>query len=596
MIQGLNGAVSASGLQAAADETAAAQDRGQQEQAFPGAWGDAYTVTISDRAKARLAAAVESGAEAGEADTEQKPSAQEYWEKLLGVSSGASTTADGNRLKVTVKGDAVEVLEYAGSRLVRKTTGMLGASGVDLTTEVYDRSGRTTQKIQTHFTGLDSDLSVTSSSGMTRTTQWFDGRQLVRQMEESMRLSSSYSGTPNADAFERLNLAQLADSLGGSGQDKPTDEGTLWSLLDFAGSLTKDTQKTDYYATVTDYADGRVTQRITIDQANSYENTTNHGDAVNAGRDPHSTEQTRQEARLFLRVESYDAQGNILRDVSFSDTMDSFSSSGVQHRQSLSVSWYVDGERVKRSQGELTMERGENTDLETRPTLLQFLNVDEADYAADTPLNASEILSLGLTQAATDSGHFKQALKADVESGRYDTAGDVARGNNGDRPYTLEWTNEIYSEGELVARQRDVESATGNRTPEDTLLRTGGGLTEDARPALLHRTEHVEEAYEGGHLTTRGVISSHEYIFEGDRQGPDEVRTATHAEKQSGLKKIVMNDVYAATIEDVDADRHAASEAFSLELGLSLGDLRETLTAVNSAGKEEEAMAGMIGE
>ncbi len=72
---------------------------------------------------------------------------------------------------------------------------------------------------------------------------------------------------------------------------------------------------------------------------------------MNAGRDPHSTEQTRQEARLFLRVESYDAQGNILRDVSFSDTMDSFSSSGVQHRQSLSVSWYVDGERVNAARG-----------------------------------------------------------------------------------------------------------------------------------------------------------------------------------------------------------------------------------------------------
>lgn len=468
------------------------------------------------------------------------------WEKRFGLQAGTTVLSNSNKQVVTIKGSHLEILEYKGDRLVQKTIGEMDADGAVLDTELYSAGGQVEQAIHSEISGLNDVSSTQTQASMSRTIQWFENGELTRQMQDEMRLSSQY-----------LNVGQ-------SFRAKPKD---LESLVN---ELTWDRHKTGYSASIQEYSNGRLVRDIALSQKNTHFNQTDRRDRSFDGQEHNTTWEKSRSTFLEVSVRSFDVDGNLVREVNFDDRSDNDTL-----KQSLSVSWYNKGELVKKSQGSLTMEGGENTNLDHRPSLLDTLQVDEKPYSSATPNPASQLMIMGgALDAASDAGHYTNTLEHDAAAGYYDPAGRIAGFGVDDTPYSLSWTNEVYKEGELAARLEDEESARTNPLPDKQKFRTGMGLTEDDTPALLHRTSHKDQSFEDGQVVSQAVVEYGEFMDE-DQHGPDKVKTYITAEQGLGPDRQGMHDTLEADLAELDRERHKASEAFSLEVDLTLDDLGE---------------------
>lgn len=469
------------------------------------------------------------------------------WEKRFGLQAGTTVLGNSNKQVVTIKGSHLEILEYKGDRLVQKTIGEMDADGAVLDTELYSAGGQVKQTIHSEFSGLNDVSSTLTQAGMSRTIQWFENGELTRRMQDEMRLSSQY-----------LNIGE-------GFRAKPKD---LESLVN---ELTWDRHKTGYSAGIQEYSNGRLVQDIALSQKNTHFNQTDRRDRSFDGQEHNTTWEKSRSTFLEVSVRSFDVDGNLVREVNFDDRSDNDTL-----KQSLSVSWYNKGELVKKSQGSLTMEEGENTNLDHRPSILDTLQVDEKPYSSAKPNPASQLLIMGgALDAASDAGHYTNTLEHDAATGYYDPAGRIARFGVDDTPYSLSLTNEIYKEGELAARQEDKESARLSPLPDKQKFRTGMGLTEDDTPALLRQASHSGQSFENGQVVNQAVVEYGEFVDE-EQHGPDKIKTYTRAEQGKGLDRQVMESTLQAGLGELDKEHHKASRGFSMEVDLTMNDLVET--------------------
>ncbi|WP_461208757.1 hypothetical protein [Desulfocurvus sp. DL9XJH121] len=540
--------------------------------------GPAYTVDISEEGR--------------EAADKPQETMEDPWGEYFGIKAGTTTLSNGNKQVVSIDGDTMELEEYKNGKLVKKATGLLTTEGVVLDTEIYGHNGKVSQAIHTELLGLDDTKGLTTSARMRRSAQWFDNGQLVRQMQDSMKLESDY--TSQGGAFPADEDPEVDADFSAKGLVKAGLAGLPKTLEEIAGGMTRSTHKTIYSASIQEFANGRLIQDMHISQKNTFENKTNRSEEQHDDMAPHTTKSMFQDTNLQIRVSSYDQDGNLIREASFSDShQDSdFSTNGLQ-RQKVSVTWYNKGELVKRSQGALTMEESKNKQLGEQPTLLDTLDMHQdalglhkSEFSSTTPRSAAGLLGMDLLGAGTDGDHFTEDLERRAAKDSYNLADKAARSGTADKIYEIAWENEIYRDGDMVARQTDMEAATKNLTPRDMDIRTGGGLTEDDTPAVLHKSEHAEESFEDGKLKQRAVIASHEFIQEGDREGPDTLKTSTVASKSEGANRETRNAVAAAPLEDVDREFHTAAESMGKETSLTMDDVSELIQRLGPAEDE----------
>lgn len=509
------------------------------------------------------------------------------WQERFGFREGERTLKNGNKEVVTIEDNKLEVFEYDTSgKLIKKVEGVLGDDAAVLDTEFYDENGRVNQTIHTELTGLGDTEDATTSARMSRTIQWFDNGQLTRRMHDSMDLESTYRKLDDENAQGMREMAR--QSAGGTltvesaieaGMIKQPDK-----LDDMIGRVTVDTHKSRYYASIQEYDAGRLTQDMTIRQKAEYDNITNRTDAKWGGMETGTTRELFHNAQLEVSVTNYDGEGNILRQAEFRDGhKDGVLDKDGGLNQSLTVSWYNKGELVKRSHGSLSMDEVKNGKLPERPSLLDALGLKNEEYSTDRPVAASGLLAAATKQAASEADHFGEPLRHDTASsvtGAYNTAGNVLTSGSGNNPYSISWTNEIYRDGELAARQVDKESAVKSPVPTDFQFHTGGGLTEDDTPAVVRRSSHRDESFENGLLKKEAEIESHEFVKE-VKNGADVVKTRTEASEGLGLNRRHLQKTTTAKIDEVDRESHAAAKGFSGELRLTLDDVADAFQAID---------------
>jgi hypothetical protein len=505
------------------------------------------------------------------------------WKERFGLESGTTILKNGNKQVVTIEGSKIEILEYAGDKLVKSIKGQLDADSVNLDTEIYDKTGKVSQSINLELRGLQSDGAVSSEAVMIRNMKWFDSGELTRQMRDRMELTSAYAGVrPFVEAGQPDQGKASALSMEGLMKiEAPSLPETLEEL---SGWVTQDTHGTRYAASIQEYASGRLSREMSINQENESTNLTNRSDGKAEGLDGHTTRELSHANDLSFHITDYDTGGKLLRDVSFTEGhKDGSAPEGGAVDQSIAVSWYNQGELVKRGKGTLSQKETPSDGLHDRQSILETLGMTEAEYAGTTPESAPGLLSASLLESATEPGIFVEALSRKIASGAFNTAEEIARYGPRSNPYSIAWENETYKDGELAARSRDEESAKENPRPRDLSFRTGGGLTEDDTPATLRSTEHVEESYADGKLVRQGVVASHETLPT-DEDGPDKVATYMRGSIGLGSNKQTVARKVMGELTEADGEANAASTAMSRELGLSLADVRGMLRSLNRSG------------
>lgn len=531
-------------------------------------------VTISDEAKSLQAQ-----------DQAAKQADPPTWETRFGLRAGEHRLNDGTRQVVTIEGDSLEIMEYdKGGNLLRKIEGSLSKDSAILDTEVYNDSGEVVQTLHVELTGLADNTNASTTARMTRRAEWFEDGEVTRRMQESMELESTYRMLALGDE-EDMEDAARANAAGNLTMDSLLEGGMLraeQSLDDMAGTVTQDSHKSRYFLHVQDYENGHLSQELTVKQKGAFNNLTNRTDQRFGGQEPNTTRELDHDMSLSISLTNYDKDGELLREATFMDSQQNGTKAeDGRLSQSLSVSWYNQGELVRRSHGTLTMDEADGKGMADRPTILQTLGIKNEDYSADRPLAASDLLANVAYDAATQADHFAEPLHHDAAmgvSGAYDTSGGVAKSGSKINPYKIKWISETFVDGELAARQEDKESAIESPVPTGLKMRTGGGLTENENPAVLHRSSHSDASYdEYGRVERQAAIESKEFVKE-YRDAPDQVRTFVQGSQgDGGRDDEEVHRTLIGTLEETDGEHHAAAHGFSTQLKAALGTVANTL-------------------
>ncbi|NMC50331.1 MAG: hypothetical protein GYA47_13045 [Desulfovibrio sp.] len=502
--------------------------------------GSSDTVTISAQAYRKQ---IESQIESERASTTNS------WTSLFGLESGTTTLENGNTQVVTIDGAKMEIREYAGGVLVRKETGQIAADRVTKDIEEYDGTVALTQKTHVELTGIDDTSSTETMATLRRDVTWYEGGQVVRELHDGMRVEAAYK--------------KLSDLENLSGMEAKT-------LEDMISCLTLDTTHADYTASIIEYSGGKVSQTANVRQGVDSTNVTNRSDRRVSGMDGHTSRVVSQADSLSIDLVNYDASGEVLREASFTDEVEQ----GGTLKQSMSVSWYDQGNLVRASQGSLTMEASEGGALPRRATLFEVLEISEKKYSADKPLAAGELLAAGFQETAGDGGAFVDDAADDMAVGGYDVAGNLAATRSMDNPYEVSFASQTYRDGELVAASRDTEEVRKNLLLKSGGFQTGKGLTEDEFPAMLRSSSHEELSYEDGVVSAQGQVSMREFVQKDDR-GVYGLYTHYKGEAGVGVNAESLSGTRTGSLEDLDSDADAATSGMGDEVGLVLDDSRE---------------------
>lgn len=492
------------------------------------------------------------------------------WEDLLDLENGVSTLDNGNKQVVTIDGSHVEILEYCGSVLVGKVEGELDSDKAELDSERYDVFGNLELSMHTTMEGLSANTLSMTSASMDRTIKWYDNGQLSRSMEDSTTLRSAY-------ALAEYTEESLAEGYYSSGTTNSSSSGVSLfetSALDqLTASKTSDNQTIRYHASIREYDNGRLVQDMTIHQESKYANETNRSSISSGDMARNSTDEEYHEMSLRVHAKTYDVNGNLQHEVQFSEEQkDGSGNIGGKTKQSLSVSWYSEGELVRKSEGSLELEESERIHLGSRPSMLESLGISEGEYASSRPKSAGELLSVNYTEAATDPGYFSDATAHYVAMGSYYNPAERIAGEGAlGRPYSVSWTDEIYLDGDMVSRQEDTESARKAPDTDEMRFRTGGGLTEDDTPELLHTASHTVESYDGG-VKEQAAVKGREVLIQDD-DGPTKLKSYVTESAGAGLQSQTQQKTIEGSLLEADGDFHTASEGCATEVELALDDM-----------------------
>ena len=489
----------------------------------------------------------------------EKEEGETPWDTRYGLKAGTSILSNGNKQVISIKDDEISILEYKGDKLVSKTTGFMDDDSLTTSAEYYNEAGEIVQTVNTFITGQSDSSSTQTQAAMKRDINWYEHGELVREMHDSQNVNASYSG---------LNRQQW-----------PPTEGS--SLEEMVSYFTRDKLSTNYSSSILEYDDGRLIRSATINHTAQSDGGTDRRhvmERVETGdKNKPRTDFSQPTYSLSMSVTDYDHEGNVSRDARFTEYNGSkskglFRPSVAFQKQTSSVSWYDNGQLVKRSEGSLEAEGSPSEQPSERSGMLGILGLTGSEYATAQPQSAGEILATkyGKQQRATDG-------QATGWEDHFGDAGEPDSMLRSGSAYEISITNEIYSKGKIVARQTDTQKAKDNTLPIRPQFRTGKGLTEDDIPALLHSSEHTEESFdENGQVETRAELSTHESMKRGENDTYS-VETYQHGTitRNSATKHLsALVDGYA---EDVDKEFDKAREKWELDADLTVDDVMDLM-------------------
>lgn len=540
--------------------TAAYSPTNRNKQPGNGASNQAGTngdvVSISDLARAMQAAnsgdaTASSASDEAQTEGETLLGGAKIWADVFNIKAGTTMLSNGHKQVVTIKGNSMELYEYDGDKLVRKETGSIVADRISRDIEFYDKKGKVSQTTHLELSGFDAGDAKTSKASLVRDIQWFDNGEATRELHEKMDVAVNY---------ERLNAL--------TGAIEPTE-----SLLDLVNSLTVDTLRENYTASIMEYSQGTLTREATVISNAEATSETNRSDGIVDGKEAHSSEDVAKRNKLAIHMRSFDQDGNLLKEDIFKDqiTMD-----GGQ-RQSVSSSWYDKGELVRHTQGEFSVDEAKNVSLSRRPDLYKMFGLEEDEYSAAKPLNASRMLTHDDQALREDGDLFTTSPRQEIADNGYDIGRYFDLDGDYDNAYSLSWTTETYADGELAARSVDSVEAKENPRAGMREFQTLVGLTEPDAPALLRRSTHVEEAYEDGELTRKGEMIWRESV-EDDERGVARLTTHLSADVSGadGARRHAVGE-YAGGLDRNDKQFTAALDGMRRSATLALGDALDIL-------------------
>ncbi|WP_419785102.1 hypothetical protein [Pseudodesulfovibrio sp.] len=495
------------------------------------------------------------------------------WWMSSGMQEGTFTLKNGNKQVVAIDGDKMEIMEYEGDRLVKSVKGTLYEGGASLDTEFYDKTGKLAQTIHTEIEELRGKNGWTSAR-MQRSVQWFDAGVLKGDMQDSMQLSSWNSAANGATTGKQLR------SLLGDAAQKVSE-----TVDEFNVDTTLEKHVANYYAEVRKLGEnGRTVRQTSVEFKGKYTQFSNRSYDDNGSMAARTTDEIEHDTGLKMSIRDYDKDGNLVRDAVFNDEQKDNSklSKDGKQQQSLAVSWYSGGELVKRSRGSMTQWETPEVSLRDRPSVLEALGLSSEEYLGENPQSAVELLAAGAGKSSSEADYFMEGIMRHAATGDYSDTEDIGKyGIKG--PYSVDWTDEIYSDGELVQRQRDSESAretTFLQRERAIMFRTARGLTENEAPRVLRETSHEHEEYEGGKVVNRQTTKARESIEQSTKH-PDRVVTdATMTQGPQGKEVTTAFQVFGG-VDVVDRDPRGASRGMGDELRITLDDFMDDVRDMN---------------
>ena len=499
------------------------------------------------------------------------------WRMSSGLQEGSFTLENGNKQSVAIDGNKLEILEYDSSgRLVKSVRGALSDDGASLDTEFYDKNGKVVQAIHTDILEMQGKDGWTTAQ-MNRSVQNYEDGRLTGEMTDSMLLNSW-----NSQGAEGENSAEKQFSL----LLENGTEQVFQGVEDFTLDVTLEKHIANYYAEVREYGtNNRLSRDMTVEYEGRHKQLSNRSSVDNGGLDARSTEELEHDTGMTMTVRDYDADGELVRDATFNDHQKDKATKETDGRQeqNLSVSWYNQGELVRRSYGSMGLSETESAKLSGRPSILDSLGLDTEQYLGDEPKSAVELLQANVLTSSSEPDYFMDGMMKNAAGGDYSTAKGIARYGSPDRPYNIDWTDELYSDGDLVMRQRDTESARESSFYQrERIIQFGKtrGLTENEVPVVLRQSSHEREDYENGKLVNRQATKARESI-EVSYDAPDRVVTnATLVQGLEGKEKTTAIKVVGG-LDMVDPDPNGAARGFSSELKLTLDDFIADVRGMN---------------
>jgi hypothetical protein len=516
------------------------------------------TVTISQEALAKFRDSVVA---TQVKEQESQAADKSLWETKYGLTSGTVTLENGHKQVTTIKDSRMEILEYDGTTLVHKESGTISASSVMKDIEDYDDTGELTSRTHTELYFNESTGGATGNGVLLRNIEKFKNGVLIKEISDCMRTDYTYKSREG------------------------TDQEEIESLEDLSGKLTEDYIGTDYFANIKEYNDqGNLTQDTTITKTTETENETNRGEKKKDGIASHSTVERANTTNLSVTVKSYDSDGELLRQASFSDSL----IKGVSETQHSDVSWYNQGQLQQTSESTYataTTKLTKEIHLQNRSSVLQTLNRSEWDYSAATPLNAEQLLMVGFEDASNTPDMYMSSTISDISSGKFSDVEALANSNGASCPYSVACKTTLYDNGKVKVEKEDSQSAHDNLLPKVSTFKTGAGLTEDKDAAYLRDTSHSIKTFDDGVIKKQSSVAMNEEAVN-DARGLTSTKTNVHISSGVGTKMQNSYALLSSTLREIDDDFKAAPKNAQREIQTTLDGLYATFSRLNGTATQ----------
>ncbi len=522
------------------------------------------TVSFSDEAVAK------SRGNAPDSDLSSQAKAdgdKSLWETRYGLEAGTVSLKNGHSQVTSLHGSKMEILEYDGTRLVRKETGSIATGGVVKNIEEYDKRGELTRRVHSELAASDA-AGTTSQAFLRRDIAWYKDGEVSKELHDSMSVKASYTSSDIVDGKD-VSDAQSLDEL--------------------AGTLTRDDLASDYVGDILEYGgEGRLLRKTTIAHAVSTESRTNRGSETRNGIKAHGTVEVSRQTEFSITQEMYDDVGNVSFQASFRDSF----KEGTFEQQQFEASWYDNGQLVRHSSAEILQKQAKGRSLGVHPDMLGTLSLSEGQYGAATPLDAQALLGDGQGVRVAETGSMLGAALTDIAAGGYDPAQAFARSRGEAVPGSVRWEDTLYKDGKVALRKVDTETVEENTLPDTTGFHTLTGLSEDKDPKYLRSTSHRVETYQDGRLVAQSAVEMRESV-EDDARGVTSTKTHVDASFGSGHAVRSTHAKLSENLVEADSRWNVAAQKARSAMQMTLDDLltlfQENLDPAGTTGTSGQA-------
>ncbi|EFL49937.1 hypothetical protein DesfrDRAFT_3306 [Solidesulfovibrio fructosivorans JJ]] len=523
------------------------------------------TVTFSQEALAKSRENVE---QSDTADTSDAASVESPWKTQYDLEEGTVTLGNGHKQKTTIKGSKMEILEYDGSKLVRKETGSIVAGTVTRDIEEFDKRGKLSSRVHTELYAPEGGNSTHTRSTLQRDIQWFKNGNITRELHDSMEVDASYYS----------NVKLHDESIGNA---DTLEDLAVNIMKGVTGNLTSDLISKNYSADIIEYNDNQKISRTTsISQTLRARNETNRmtfdtGEAIN------TTKEIKNITDFSVSQSVYDNDGNIVSQGSFKDTY----VKGVSQSQQLDFNQYNKGELVQQSHAEATQQATSGHRLPKRPDILEALSLTEQQYSATTPLGAQTLLADGKEKQVENPASLVDATLGYIADGNFNSAKNTSRGTASDVPHSSSWENTLYQDGKKVLQQRDSEVVRENPLPDFTGFMTVTGLTEDQDAVYLRNTSHSVETYKDGLAVDNASVDMDEASVD-DTRGLTHTETNVHSSSTTGGKRKENHMALADSLVNVDNNSTASTKKVGSKMQMLLDNVLSVFQGFDDASEK----------